>query len=117
MYALFIILNKVDYLDDVLSALVKYKVKGATIVDSQGMASAIINNGIKGIPLFGSLKSLLGDPHPYNKTIFTVLKKEIVEDVVAEVRTVLGDIKGPGVGFMFTVPVGDIYLLDDSHKK
>lgn len=63
-----------DYLDDILAGFVDVGVSGATILDSQGMASAIVNGNNQGISLFSSLKTLLEDAHPYNKTIFTVLE-------------------------------------------
>ena len=39
MHILFLVLNKTEYLDDILSAFVKIGIKGATIIDSQGMGS------------------------------------------------------------------------------
>lgn len=37
MYALFIVLNRTDYLEDILAGFVEAGVGGATILDSQGM--------------------------------------------------------------------------------
>lgn len=55
---------------------------------------------------------LLGDSHPYSKTIFTVLESEaMVEKTVAVVQEVIGDISDTGVGFMFTVPIGKTYQI------
>ena len=45
MNALFIVLNEIEYLDDILDGFVDIGVKGATILDSQGMGSAITNSG------------------------------------------------------------------------
>lgn len=113
MHALVIILNKIDYLEDILSIFVNLNVKGATILDSQGMASAIVNEEISSIPLFGSLKTLMQGRHPYNKTIFTVIKtEEVLHNVVSAIKTLLEEEKKPGVGFMFTVPVGEMFLLN-----
>lgn len=111
MVTLFIILNKQKYLDEILSTLVKYKVKGATIIDSQGMGSAIVSGDYRHIPLFGSLRNLINEKHPYNKTIFSVVSEEIIDDLVIAIRAIF-DEKKPGVGFMFTMPVNNIYLLD-----
>jgi nitrogen regulatory protein PII len=113
MVALFIILNKKEYLEDILSIFIRHKIKGATIIESQGMASAIVNGDIQDIPLFGSLKTLLRGSHPYNKTIFSVLKSELVEKVVEEIRDLMEAERKTGSGFMFTVPVGNIYLFDE----
>lgn len=112
IYALFIVLNEVDYLNDILAGFVDVGVSGATILDSQGMASFIVNGKNHGISLFNSLKILLGDALPYNKTIFTVLEnEELVEKTVAVVQGVIGDVFSPGVGFMFTVPIGETYPM------
>jgi len=111
MITLVIVLNKEEYLDEILSTLVKFKVKGATIIDSQGMGSAIVSGDYQHIPLFGSLRSLINEKHPYNKTIFSVVKEEILEDLVVAIREIF-DEKKPGIGFMFTIPVGNIYVLD-----
>lgn len=111
MYALFIVLNQIDYLDDVLAKFLEIGVTGATILDSQGMGSAIVNND-SDIPLFGSLKAFLDNSRPYNKTIFTLIEsEELVERAVSAAKDIIGDIAQPGVGLMFTVPVGKVYGL------
>lgn len=110
MFALFVILNDTNYLDDVLAGFVEVGVSGATILDSQGMASAIVHGNNQEIPLFGSLQTLLGNSYPYNKTIFTVLEnEELVEKVVKSIREVIGEEDKNNAGFMFTVPIGKVY--------
>lgn len=42
MKALFIILNDLDYLEDILEEFVSLDIKGATVLDSQGLAQAIL---------------------------------------------------------------------------
>ena len=111
MYALFIVLNKVDYLDEVLEKFVQVGVRGATVLDSQGMAGAIAQSG-GSVPLFGSLKTLMDGARPYNKTIFTVLESEVaLEKTVAAVQEVLNDEPCQGLGFMFSVPIGTVYAM------
>jgi nitrogen regulatory protein P-II 1 len=110
MKVLFIVLNNVDYLEDVLSILVEHDVNGATVLESQGMGSTIVNNNISDIPLFGSLKSLLKDSNPYNKTIFTVIKdQEKLYKVVEAIKYFLNEEKKVDAGIMFTVPVDEIF--------
>ncbi len=112
MFALFLVLNDTDYLDEILARFVDVGVQGATILDSQGMASALVSSRGRDYPLFGSLKALLEGARPYNKTIFTVLEsEELVERTVEAVRDVLGDADHPSVGFMFSVPIGQVYEL------
>ena len=46
----------------------------------------------------------------YYKTIFTVIEdEEVLLKAVHTVKYILGDINKPGVGMMFTLPVGNIY--------
>lgn len=112
MFVLFIVLNAIDYMEDILSGFVKEGIGGATILDSQGMGSTIVNNNLKGIPLFGALNMLLGDSHPYSKTIFTVLDDErMVEKAVGVVQEIVDEVTDAGVGFMFTVPIGKTYQM------
>lgn len=113
MNILFLVLNETEYLDEILDGFVDAGVKGATILDSQGMGSALTNGG-KDMPFFGILRNLLDDAKPYNKTIFTVIEDdEILDKAVKSVKDVLGDMAKPGVGLMFTLPVGKIYGIRD----
>ncbi len=112
MFVLFIVLNGVDYLEDILAKFVDIGVRGATILDSQGMASAILESQNRGIPLFGLFESLLDDSRPYNKTIFTVLEsEELVKKAVAAVYDVMKDVPQIGAGFMFSIPIDNIYKM------
>lgn len=113
MNVLFIVLNKSEYLDDILDAFVEIGVRGATILDSQGMGSALADNGKGSEPFFGVLRNFLDNSRPYNKTIFTVIKDdEILEKAVKAVKEIVVDIYEPGVGMMFTLPVGNVYGMD-----
>ena len=109
MNILFLVLNKTEYLDEILDKFVEVGVKGATILDSQGMGSAL-SSGEKSTPFFGGLKALLDNTRPYNKTVFTVIEdEETLNNAVKEVKKILGNINEPGAGLMFTLPVGEIF--------
>lgn len=110
--ALIIVLNDVVYLDDILASFVELGVAGATIIDSQGMASAIVNGNVDHVPLFGSLKMILEGSHPYNKTIFAVIEGEmLLSRTMDAIDDLMGDHVGSGAGFMFTMPVANIKKL------
>jgi len=110
--ALFIVLNEIDFLEDILAKFVETGVKGATILDSQGMGSAILESSNRGVPLFATLGHLLDNTHPYNKTIFTVLENdEVLKKAIAGVEEVMKPMAKPGAGFMFTVPISNVYSL------
>lgn len=110
MNVLFIVLNEPEYLDAILDSFVEIGVKGATILDSQGMGSAITNSGGGREQFFGAIRSFLDTSRPYNKTIFTVIEDEdVLIKAIKSVKFILGDIYKPGVGMMFTLPVNNIY--------
>ncbi len=112
MNVLFIVLNEIEFLDDILDSFVDIGVKGATIIDSQGMGSAITNSGRGNEQFFGAIRVFLDNARPYNKTIFTVIEdEETLSEAIKTVKGILGDINKPGVGMMFTIPVGNIYGL------
>lgn len=110
MYVLFIVLNDVNQLDEILERFVKVGVKGATVLDSQGMGGAMVHGSNRNIPLFGSLRTLMDSARPYNKTIFSVLdSEEMLEKTVGAVQDLFDDVPSKGLGFMFSVPIGKIY--------
>ncbi len=114
MNVLFIVLNETDYLDDILDGFVEIGVKGATILDSQGMGSVITNSGRGKEPFFGAIRSFIENAKPYNKTIFTVIEdEELLLEAIKTVKSILGDIYRPGIGMIFTVPVGHIYGIGE----
>ncbi len=112
MHALILVLNKTDEMEDVLAAMLQAGCKGATIIDSQGMGSAIVRSDNTDLPLFGSLKSFFDREHPYNKTIFAVIESdELLTKVTDAIRNTVGDLDKPNEGLMFTVPVSNVMGL------
>ncbi|NSW90762.1 MAG: hypothetical protein HPY74_08835 [Firmicutes bacterium] len=108
MQLLVFVLNKVELLDELLKNFVKAGIKGATILDSMGMARALISNGNENIPIFGSLRMILNEGHSSNKTLFVVLEDDQVNACIRCIRKVVGDLNQPDIGILFTVPVNYI---------
>lgn len=104
MKILFLILNKTEKLEEILEGFVDSGVRGATIMDSQGMGSALAESNI---PLFGGImRSVMDNNRPYNKVIFALIKDpEVLEAAIKSVEDILGDMSKPGVGLMFTLDV------------
>lgn len=116
MHLLFLILNETEYLDDILAEFLEIGIKGATILDSQGMGRALSNNS--DIPIFGSLRSVLNSSKPYNKTVFSVIEnEELLNKAVNAINEIVGDICKPGVGLMFTIPITNVCGLPKKTNK
>jgi predicted transcriptional regulator len=105
MQLLVLVLNKVDSLEDILKGFIKAEIKGATILDSVGMARVLTHDNTDDLPLFGSLRMVLNENRPFNKTIFVVLKEEKVPDAIKAIKDVLGDLSKPDLGVLFTIPL------------
>lgn len=104
MEALFIVLNKVEKLDDLMLAFADKGITGGTILESKGMAKFLYSEHQE-LPMFGSLYMLMNDGRPMNKTIFMLLPKEKVEIAKAIVKQTIGDLNQENIGIMFTMPV------------
>ena len=110
MNALFIVLNKPNYLEDLLDKFIEIGVKGATILDSQGMGFAMNHGGHGNEPFFGKIRSIIDNSRPYNKTVFAVIEsEELLQRAVSAAKEVFGDVYEPGIGMMFTMPVNNVY--------
>lgn len=108
MYALFLILNDVYMLDDILEIFYNLKV-GATSFDSIGMGKVLLEHNVN-VPFFSSIRKLIDGNKPYNKTIISVIKeKETLDKAVEQLNEKLNNFNKQGVGFMFVVPVLDCY--------
>lgn len=112
MEALFIVLNDLSYLEAILSRFVELKVRGATIIDSMGMARAIMNS--EGMNLYTSspFQRSLAEDQKSSKTIFTVIPEgQDAKLIVEEVKKIVASSKRDVIGFMFTLPVSGIYPM------
>ncbi|AHC15366.1 hypothetical protein [Salinispira pacifica] len=102
MKLLVFVLNKEEFLEDVLEAYVEAGVAGATLLDSEGMGRFLAYE----VPLFAGFKEFMKGNKPYNKTIISVIKND---DIISRVKTlvdkVVGGLENPGTGIMFTIPV------------
>jgi nitrogen regulatory protein PII len=112
MQVLFIVLNDLSELPLILDTFLKLKVRGATILDSEGMAKAVLQYEGLNYLLDGPFQNINQQNIGSSKTIFTVIPKdEQVPMVVEEIQKVLTTSKEEVIGFMFTLPVSGIYPL------
>lgn len=118
MKVLFIIIKETQYIQPILEMFLQKNIKGATIMQSEGMASAITRKS----DLFMAMQhnTFYGQSDPEDKkgskTIFTVMKDDQVAEVVAEVRAIVGASDKRAIGFMFSIPVDDIFLIKPSNE-
>ena len=98
------ILNKTESLKDILSAFMKNDIRGATILDSQGMAHNLCE--YNELRFMVSLRQLLDPEHKESKTVLVVVEKEKIPLISRIVNEITGGLDKPDTGVIFTVPVG-----------
>lgn len=104
MQLLLFILNKEEHLEEILEMFLELDITGATIIDSIGMGRILAHD----IPIFAGFRNLMQDSRPGNKTIFTVIYDEKVEQVVKGIEQICGCLDDPGSGILITLPVSNI---------
>jgi len=108
MFALILILNDIYKLDDIHEVFYDEEI-GATTIDSQGMGKVLLDHNIN-VPMLASVKKLIDGRKPYSKIVFSIIKdKEKLDEVSEKIQKVLDYFKEPGVGFMFVMPVVEVY--------
>jgi nitrogen regulatory protein PII len=108
MYALILILNDIYKLDDI-NELFYEEEMGATSIDSQGMGKVLLDHNIN-LPMLDSVRKLIDGRKPYSKIIFSVIKdKEKLEKIAGKIKKELDYFDEPGTGFMFVMPVIEVY--------
>lgn len=99
------IMNKVEFLDQLLEDFSKEEDFRATVVDCQGMARLLMD---KDNDVLLSLRNLLNDSKVNNKMIFMALKHERVEKAIEIIENLVGDLDSPDTGIVFTLPISFI---------
>ena len=100
-----IFLNKIEYLEDLLSAFLEIGVSGATVLNSVGMGHIISEH----IPIFAGLQDAFAGSSPSNRTILTVVENEMVEKIAEVVEDVCSSHDEPSPAFMFSVSVDKMF--------
>ena len=89
----------------IMSAMMDAGLKGATVIDCQGMLTALNQSSEEPPPIFGSLRAFINPERQSNKMIIVLLKDEDVPTVREIVHNVAGDLRLPNTGILFTLPV------------
>ena len=114
MQLLVLILKKVDLMEHLIRELAEAGGTGGTILEGTGMAQALIN--MEELPMFGVLRSMLtSDEKETCKLMLLVLKDEQVMDTRNAIKNVIGDMKEPNTGIMFSIPITYVEGLGESY--
>lgn len=102
LQALFVVLTDLDRTEELFDILLKCEIRGATIIESSGMGTAISET----MPVFGSLRSLLTNRNEHNQTIFAISRyPEKIDKALAMISELFDGFKEPCSGMAFVMPV------------
>ncbi len=106
MKLLVIVLENSNDLVPILDEFIDIDIKGATVLDAQGMSHIIADH----VPLFARFAEITDPTKSVHKVIMTVIKdEERLKKAVEVVDKIVGGIENPDTGFMFTMPVGEVW--------
>ena len=105
MKLVIVFLNRAELLDDVLAGFLEIGVSGATVVDSTGMGRILSYE----VPIFAGLRHAFPGTAPVNKTVLLVTRDKLVDDIIAVVEDVCGELSGAGTGLVAVLPLDRVH--------
>lgn len=99
---LIVVLNRVELLDKMLKALNDADIKGATVLNSIGMAHELAS--MEDSYVIGSLRAMFASDRRENRTIFMVIDSDRITAATQVIDDVI-DLQKPDTGILFAVPV------------
>ncbi len=98
-----LILNRTEFLEEILAKMLEKGIGGATILESTGMMR-ILGAEDTDSPMFGLLRHLLNPERQGNKTVLALLKDEQIPVMRSLIQQVTGGLEKPDTGIAFAVP-------------
>ncbi len=106
MFLLVIILNEIEYLQDIIKKMREVGLRGATILESSGSAN-VVDNDLYSVSFLASLVNALEGKSKASRVVISLIEREEqVKKAMDEIQKILGgDLKKPNLGMMFVLPV------------
>lgn len=109
MRLLVAIINNPNHVEGILDEFYAIGVKGATVVESAGMAHIMADR----VPFFARFADLGEGDARSNRTIYVLLDSEdLLKKAVSAIERITGDLAEPETGVVFTIPIDFCKGLD-----
>ncbi len=105
MKLLIYITNNTQHVYTILSAMMEKGLRGATVVDCEGMLHAISEVSVEPPPMFGALRAFLNPTQAHGKMLFAALQDVQVPQAIEIIHGVAGDLHKANHGVLFTLPI------------
>ena len=111
-YLVVLIVNDLDDCPVLLDAWEAVGVLGVTILTSTGLGHMRRAGLRDDMPLMPSLQDLFENEEVHHRTLLSVVdSQELVDKMVAIAQRIIGNLEDPHTGFLFVVPVIQVYGL------
>jgi nitrogen regulatory protein P-II 1 len=111
-YLVILIVDNVDHCPPILDAWEEAGVTGVTILASTGLGHFRRAGLRDDLPLMPSLSDLLEGDEVHHRTLLSVVDNQEMADKMVEIaQRVIGDLEDPNTGFLFVLPVLQVYGL------
>ncbi len=96
-----IILNRIEFLEDLLSAFLEIDIPDANVIDSVGMKHIISHD----IPIFAGLMDSFTGSSPKSKTILLRVEEDQVDKLIEVVKDICHDPDESNSGYIMFLPL------------
>ncbi|PLX69280.1 MAG: hypothetical protein C0602_07665 [Denitrovibrio sp.] len=104
MKLVFLVLNSVELLEEVIEYMVEMDVRGGTVLDSVGMGRILAYD----IPIFAGFREMIVGSRATNRTLMTTIPDKIFDDFMDGLDKIV-NFNEPGTGVAFTLDVYKAY--------
>ena len=118
MKMILFVLNDPAKMQDLLDAWKEAGVTGATVLFSTGMGRLHQSADLRDdLPLMPSLSDFYNRDEKLSRTIFTILRDELVGQIISATEKIVGDLNKPGNGILIVLPTDGVHGLIEYGKQ
>jgi nitrogen regulatory protein P-II 1 len=112
MKMILFVLNDPTRLLDLMKAWEQAGVSGATVLSSTGMGRIHQSIALRDdLPLMPSVSDFFVQSEDLSRTIFTIIRDDLVEAIIKVTGDIVGDLDQPGKGILIVLPVDSVHGL------
>ncbi len=110
MKMILFVLNDPSRLLDLLDAWRAAGVSGATVLSSTGMGRLNQSTSLRDdLPLMPSLGDFFAQSGELSRTIFTIVREDLVDPLLKVTQEIVGDLEKPGNGILVILPIDSVH--------
>ena len=118
MKMILFVLNDPAKVQDLLDAWKEAGATGATVLFSTGMGRLHQSADLRDdLPLMPSLSDFYNRDEKLSRTIFTILRDELVGQIISATEKIVGDLNKPGNGILIVLPTDGVHGLIEYGKQ